>query len=174
MESDSDDSEEIAPLPQPARRNAAASSTAAVDDEDDVVLPPEKERERTLSPPPSGWKWQPKVLMADGATAADKAVARVFGGAPAPLDGGPSGPCFTLDRPDLAYWRAPDDLSELCAKLATCKPGSIAFDLEWRTVASATRPRPGQLLSSLLLTTYPVMRAQLLYYLLLTNGHGEA
>ena len=134
----------------------------------------EKERERTLSPPPSGWKWQPKVLMADGATAADKAVARVFGGAPAPLDGGPSGPCFTLDRPDLAYWRAPDDLSELCAKLATCKPGSIAFDLEWRTVASATRPRPGQLLSSLLLTTYPVMRAQLLYYLLLTNGHGEA
>ena len=174
MESDSDDSEEIAPLPQPARRNAAASSTAAVDDEDDVVLPLEKERERTLSPPPSGWKWQPKVLMADGATAADKAVARVFGGAPAPLDGGPSGPCFTLDRPDLAYWRAPDDLSELCAKLATCKPGSIAFDLEWRTVASATRPRPGQLLSSLLLTTYPVMRAQLLYYLLLTNGHGEA
>ena len=174
MESDSDDSEEIAPLPQPARRNAAASSTAAVDDEDDVVLPPEKQRERTLSPPPSGWKWQPKVLMADGATAADKAVARVFGGAPAPLDGGPSGPCFTLDRPDLAYWRAPDDLSELCAKLATCKPGSIAFDLEWRTVASATRPRPGQLLSSLLLTTYPVMRAQLLYYLLLTNGHGEA
>ena len=174
MESDSDDSEEIAPLPQPARRNAAASSTAAVDDEDDVVLPHEKERERTLSPPPSGWKWQPKVLMADGATAADKAVARVFGGAPAPLDGGPSGPCFTLDRPDLAYWRAPDDLSELCAKLATCKPGSIAFDLEWRTVASATRPRPGQLLSSLLLTTYPVMRAQLLYYLLLTNGHGEA
>ena len=174
MSDDSDDSEEIAPLPQPARRNAAASSTAAVDDEDDVVLPPEKERERTLSPPPSGWKWQPKVLMADGATAADKAVARVFGGAPAPLDGGPSGPCFTLDRPDLAYWRAPDDLSELCAKLATCKPGSIAFDLEWRTVASATRPRPGQLLSSLLLTTYPVMRAQLLYYLLLTNGHGEA
>ena len=174
MESDSDDSEEIAPLPQPARRNAAASSTAAVDDEDNVVLPTEKERERTLSPPPSGWKWQPKVLMADGATAADKAVARVFGGAPAPLDGGPSGPCFTLDRPDLAYWRAPDDLSELCAKLATCKPGSIAFDLEWRTVASATRPRPGQLLSSLLLTTYPVMRAQLLYYLLLTNGHGEA
>ena len=174
MESDSDDSEEIAPLPQPARRNAAASSAADVDDEDNVVLPPEKERERTLSPPPSGWKWQPKVLMADGATAADKAVARVFGGAPAPLDGGPSGPCFTLDRPDLAYWRAPDDLSELCAKLATCKPGSIAFDLEWRTVASATRPRPGQLLSSLLLTTYPVMRAQLLYYLLLTNGHGEA
>ena len=173
MSDDSDDSEEIAPPPQPARRNAAASSAAVVDDEDNVVLPPEKERERTLSPPPSGWTWLPEVLMADGATAADKAVARVFGGA-APLDGGPSGPCFTLDRKDLVYWQSPDDLGELCTKLATCKPGSIAFDLEWRTVASATRPRPGQLLSSLLLTTYHVMRAQLLYYLLLTNGHGEA
>ena len=85
----------------------------------------------------------------------------------------PSGPCFSLDRDDLVYWRAPDDLRELCTKLATCKPGSIAFDLEWRTVASATRPRPGELLSYLLLTTYHVMRAQLLYYLLLTNGHSE-
>ena len=55
MHSDSDDSEEIAPLPEPARRNAAASSAADVDDEDNVEPPPEKERERTLSPPPSGW-----------------------------------------------------------------------------------------------------------------------
>ena len=174
MHSDSDDSEEIAPLPEPARRNAAAASASDVEGEDHVEPPPEAARDGTLSPPPSGWTWQPKVLMADGATAADKALARVFSGAAAPLDGGPSGPCFSLDRDDLVYWRAPDDLRELCTKLATCKPGSIAFDLEWRTVASATRPRPGELLSYLLLTTNHVMRAQLLYYLLLTNGHGEA
>ena len=137
MDSDSDASEDLTPLPEPARRSAAASSAADVEDEEDVELPPEKERERTLSPPPSGWTWQPKVLMADGAMAADRALARVFSGVAAPLDGGPSGPYFTLDRGDLVYWRAPDSLDELCTKLATCTPGSIAFDLEWLTVASA-------------------------------------
>ena len=35
-------------------------------------------RLRTHSPPPMGWKWTPDVVMSDGATAADLAIAKVF------------------------------------------------------------------------------------------------
>jgi hypothetical protein len=35
-------------------------------------------RMRTHSPPPAGWKWNPDVVMGDGATAADLAIAKVF------------------------------------------------------------------------------------------------
>ena len=35
-------------------------------------------RMRTHSPPPAGWEWNPDVVMGDGATAADLAIAKVF------------------------------------------------------------------------------------------------
>ena len=72
---------------QPAGRAGTSSNPPEEEEEEQTVQPREAARQKTLSPPPVGWTWQPKVLQADGATAVDKAVAQVFGSVDSPTEG---------------------------------------------------------------------------------------
>lgn len=69
---------------------------------------PIAKRTRLLPPPPADWEFLPEVLMGDGATAADVAVARAFGkegmGLPTSVDGGGTSAPFTLATAPCAMY----------------------------------------------------------------------
>jgi hypothetical protein len=75
---DDDEEEEIQPVDEAEQAPAAPHGTRAA-----INLPgslPDAKRLRLHDPPAAGavWNFQPKVVMADGATAVDAAVVKVF------------------------------------------------------------------------------------------------
>ena len=71
--------------PVPSVGAAGSSRTPFVAHVNPVGELPTAKRSRPLSPPPVGWRWELDVLMADGATAGDVAVAKVFSKTSQPL-----------------------------------------------------------------------------------------
>ena len=142
---DDDDSDEA--IVRPTFAGAAAMSEDDSDDESEESVAPAlvqgAERTETLSPPPAGWEMKVEVLMADGATAVDKAVENVFGDAPAAEAQAPSF-VLTAKREDICYWPSDhyrrSDLDELGNQI---QDKEVALDLEWCKTASDNRPRPG-------------------------------
>ena len=92
-------------MPGVAEGDAAVAEDAATAQQHRKELRQISERQmgRSLSPPPPGWEWKPKVLMADGATVADKACAVVFGGSQEQEHTTPV-PTFTIDVDAIEYW----------------------------------------------------------------------
>ena len=134
------------PSVNPAARKAQAAASKAAEDEarlkKEALRLASIQKGRSLSPPPLGWEWEPKVLMADGASAVDKAVAEVFGGSESAASD--AAPTFNLAPGDVAYWSG-EDVTTLCKALeeqANCGP--IGFDAEWNVPPERIlRPRPG-------------------------------
>ena len=78
----SDEDDELSPGPGLGEEEGGGSRVEEQVGARAVILPAgtilDAKRLRTHSPPPLGWKWTPDVVMGDGATAADLAVAKVF------------------------------------------------------------------------------------------------
>ena len=94
--SDSEDDDEPSPGLASGEEEAEGSHVQAPVGSQAIVHPPgtlrDAVRMRTHSPPPHNWVWNPDVLMGDGTTAADLAVAKVFSdGEPLPDIVGSSG-----------------------------------------------------------------------------------
>ena len=104
-------------------------------------------RVRSFSPPPLGWTFQPKVLMGDGATTADKAMAQVFqtsvGPTAAPVK------MYEVPRDEVVYLPFDGDgsyeeLEALCVAISDA--GICSFDCEWNSTEIQTqRPRKAPL-----------------------------
>ena len=99
-------------------------------------------RSKKLPPPTLGWRWEPAVLQADGATAVDLAAAKVFAyDDSTAVDAAGALNNFTLRENSVEYWKGAA-LDELCEVLMAAKV--LSLDLEWLQHASSQRPRPGE------------------------------
>ena len=158
--------------------DAAAPSDAQEEEEEQqqeepIRQPPHALRKRTLSPPPVGWRIREQagmIIMADGATAGDKAFAAELGRRSGDNDcsdddnvRASNDAAFSIKRSDVRYWNG-DSLSPFFGALRTSDgksfrgEHSFGFDAEWCVQASPARPRPGEsrLSSPYLVCTQPL------------------
>ena len=104
-------------------------------------------RAHRLPPPPANWRWQPDVLMADGATAVDRAMERIWSYQTTGGGDSASAQNYSMHMPDLTMpsdqivvWQG-QPIESLCEALQ--KAEMLVLDCEWLREASAMRPRPG-------------------------------
>ena len=140
-EDDDDEKEEIQHEEEQAP--AAPHGTRAA-----INLPgslPDAKRLRLHDPPAAGavWNFQPKVVMADGATAVDAAVVKVFANKEK-LEHAPSG--------EKNFWHNIEGAADMVnyyvgadippGAFAPYMSGVVCFDCEWNIIPSMERQRP--------------------------------
>lgn len=159
-DSDDDELQDVAPVyqrPEPPAGTTVGGAAAGSggpgggdEEEDDARGPPVAPRALTLSPPPVGWKFsdQDLILLADGATAGDKALQRVLIDPDANPDededdtfAKPNGKAYYVPRSAIKYWNGASPLTDLFDALLANKC-RISLDAEWLK-ESSRRIRPG-------------------------------
>ena len=141
---DEEEEEEIQPVDEEEQAPAAPHGTRAA-----INLPgslPDAKRLRLHDPPAAGavWNFQPKVVMADGATAVDAAVVKVFANKEKLDEFAPSG--------EKNFWHNIEGADDMVnyyvgadippGAFAQYMSGVVCFDCEWNTIPSMERQRP--------------------------------